>query len=434
MISNIAKVLEKIIKRRMVQFLDKYNILSDAQYGFQNNKSTEDALKDLTADIYDCLDKRTPTLSIFLDVSKAFDTVCHEKLLSTLYDYGFRGPCYDLLCSYLKERKQLVNVGGEKSSIVTVNYGVPQGTVLGPVLFLLYVNTLFDLPSNGKIIGFADDIVVTYRDDSWQGLKSKAEKDFSHIKNWFDDRKLTINMNKTKYLPFTSYSNSLPNLGNLNTMSNMQIAEADDIRYLGIHVDRHLRWDKHIQILVNKIRGLLNKFKYMKQYLNTKSMMTLYYALVESQITYGILGWGGAYDAHMNSLSVVQRWILKIIYSKKIDYPSETLYQEAGVLDLRQLYCSKIMKNMFKSGLTVPVINHSHDTRNCERNYNLPRAKKTIGQRQYNYICPRLYSILPNDIKPVKPYAAFRRKVDQWIHQQGRERFSNIVNGKWPWT
>ena len=167
----------------------------------------------LTSDLYKALDNSIPTLCIFIDLAKAFDTICHSKLLKKLEKIGFRGTSQKLMESYLKNREQRVEIDGVMSDSATTEYGIPQGTVLGPILFNIYINDLLKLPSEGKIVSFADDTVIMYTESTWAKVKAKAEKDFATFKKWFDTNVLTINCNKTKYLPFTSYQIHLPNLG-----------------------------------------------------------------------------------------------------------------------------------------------------------------------------------------------------------------------------
>lgn len=427
-ISNIAKVYEKILKSRFVKYIEKYQILSDRQHGFRNGRSTEDAIARLTQYIYNAMDTSTPCACIFLDLAKAFDTICHKKMFNKLYNYGFRGNVLNLIKSYFTDRTQFVNIEGKLSYDRKVNYGVPQGTVLGPVFFILYMNSILELNIEGTMLSFADDTAVLYTSESWGELKIKMEKDLKKIKRSFDYNLLTINYKKSHYLPFTSYTNYLPNMGPLLIDINAKILEAESIKYLGIIIDRHLRWNLQIQNLVKKIRYLLPRFKYLKNFLSQSELKILYYSLVQSHLSYGILGWGGVTDNYLNHLNTIQKWVLKIIYNKNLTYPTSNLYNECGVLDLRQLFFLYISIYTHKNKNSITNIEHKYNTRYKQNSCFESRSEKTIGQRNYTYLSPRVYNKLPNDIKIIKKIHVFKKKVKLWLLETPRQDIYNLIN------
>lgn len=284
-ISVVGKIFEKILKGRMVKFLEKYNILSKRQYGFQSNKSTEDAMANLISKIYEALDESVPVLCVFVDLSKAFDTVSHRDLLSTIEQVGFRGKTLELFKSYLENRKQIVVLGGEQSAERLVTCGVPQGTVLGPLLFCIYINELFNLPSCGSITSFADDTAVVYTGSSWDSLIREAQEDLRLILDFFREKLLTVNYEKTSFMSFTSYVSSLPDVDKLVVHLDHKIIHIDRThctKYLGIIVDSHLRWDYQIENLCSKLRRHLALFRHMRNFCGLADLRVLYFALVQS--------------------------------------------------------------------------------------------------------------------------------------------------------
>lgn len=423
LLSNLAKIFEKILKKRIIEFMNKYKVISDQQYGFRQARSTQDAMAELTAKIYKAMDGNEQALCIFVDLAKAFDTVSHSNLLNTLECLGFRGAAYDIMKSYLMDREQCVLIDNVYSDKKIVCYGVPQGTVLGPLLFTLYVNDLFKLNISGDIISFADDTAVFYKNTSWMSLKSNVENDFGTIVEFFKSKLLTINAKKTHFMPFTCFSNTLPSFDKLEikcSNEQMEITSAKNVKYLGIIIDPHLRWNFQINNLIMKLRCLLSKFKYLKIFLSVSHLKIMYYSLVQSHLTYGIIAWGGVTNFYLDKLEIMQKWLLKIIYGKCSTYPSDDLYNESGVFDMRQLFCQSLLIHQHKNRINLKNIEHGYSTRYKENSSIIPRTYKTIGQRCHVYLCPKLYNQLPLNIKIISSRKSYKKQVDKWIRKQPR--------------
>lgn len=291
------------------------------------------------------------------------------------------------------------------------------------------------MPSKGKILSFADDTAIVYTEDSWSKVRSIAEEDFAVIKKWFNTNLLTINFSKTRYLPFTSYQSHLPNFGPLNIDTGkdndkMLIEEAESIKYLGIIIDRHLKWDLQINNIIKKIRSLLPIFKNLKHYLDLPQLNVLYYSLIQSHLSYGIIGWGGVTNNYLQNLNNMQKWFLKIIYSKDILYSTERLYNETKKLDLRQLFCQKILINIFKTRQNIKFREHTYNTRTKNLLTEKPYAKKTIGQRNHTYLAPRLFDMLPPEIKNIKSYKMYKRQIKHWIETTQRLLIHQLIDTK----
>ncbi len=428
LLSIFSKVMEQLIKKRMVTFLTKFKILSDLQFGFREGRSTQDAIQFLTSHISDALDNSEACSCLFVDLSKAFDTVCHDTLLKKLKNCGLRGKMFDLMNSYLTNRKQRVNIDGTLSDERYIKFGVPQGTVLGPLLFTIYINDMLGLKLKGTLISFADDTVLFCKAKSWQLLKVQIEDDFVELKNWYQYNKLTLNVQKTKYMPFSTYKNFLPKLGNIK-IANYEIPETTSFKYLGIKMDNSLRWDLHINELVQKIRGLLSRFSYLRDFLSTEQMRILYMSLVQSHLTYGILGWGGVSEVHLRKLNTIQKWFIKIIFGKDRTYPTNDLFSESKTLDLRQLYCLEILKNIKKEKITFNIGQNASTRRHALAYPTI--SHKTHGQRSLKYYSPRLYNMLPNDIKLIESCKSFKVKAKNWIFLKGRQAFNNLIDLKY---
>ena len=345
----LSKLLEKIINVRLVNYLEKNNLLSNRQFGFRKGKSTEGAVHMLTNYISKNLDKGKKCLSIFLDLSKAFDTISVSILLNKLERIGIRGNQLNLFRSYLTGRKQCVRVGNYTSDDLTVDYGVPQGSVLGPTLFLVYINELTNLElPQGELISYADDTALFFSADSWDEVFGVAQRGYDVVRKWLSDNILTLNVDKTKYITFSIRHLTGVNTNNHHIVSHncvnrvgcacTSLERVDSIRYLGITIDSHLNFKEHIRHLCARVRKLIYVFKNLRHAADPILLKQIYLVICQSVISYCITCWGGAAKTTIKNLEIAQRAILKIITFKPILYPTTELYQLCRVLTVRQLF------------------------------------------------------------------------------------------------
>lgn len=228
-------------------------------------------------------------------------------------------------------------------------------------------------------------------------------------------------------MTFSSYTSGAPKIETIK-IGNLELHRTDKMRYLGLVLDGNMRWSGHVSFLVGKLRGMLYKFKMMTKYMiDIKHLRMLYYALVHSQIQYGILAWGGIYDSHLIHLDVIQRWILKIILKKGLTFPSKEVYTLSDVLDSRQIYAEKILNNVYIGKIKIDQLDHIYDTRNKEMKFKNPKTMKRIGQRSFTYLAPRLYSLIPVEIRKLKRKKVFKRNIKIWI-KENRLLIENIIN------
>ena len=233
-----SKIFEKILEVKMRKFLDKNNILNPAQYGFKTNTSTDLASTSLYDSILNNLDHRKITCSIFLDLRKAFDSVNHDILLKKLEHYGFRGLIWRLLNSYLKGRKICTKVNNNISKFYDVELGAPQGSVLGPLFFLLYVNDL-PLASNFETTRFADDTNLYISHPNLKTLQNLVSLEITKIENWVCQNKLTINYNKSAYMLISNNKSNTPIDFKLSLNHNV-INRTNSLKYLGVTLNNKL--------------------------------------------------------------------------------------------------------------------------------------------------------------------------------------------------
>ena len=199
-----SKIFETLMKTYLIDYLENKNILNPSQYGFRRNRSTFQALNVFSNDVFSAIDKKHSVLSIFIDFAKAFDTVNHNILINKMHHYGIRGSILSWFKDYLKDRLQYTVFSGEKSSTTTVNLGVPQGSVLGPILFLIYINDISYLFSEAKSILFADDITLYLTGPNQDQIVQDANHELEKLHQWCLCNRLTINTKKTYFMLFTT--------------------------------------------------------------------------------------------------------------------------------------------------------------------------------------------------------------------------------------
>ena len=285
LLPTLSKIMEKVMHKRLYNFLNTNNIFYSSQFGFRPKCSTTHAIALLTAHILEALDNKQHTIGVFLDLSKAFDTINHKTLLYKLQHYGIRGLALEWFRSYLSDRKQFVHFNGIDSSIEDVTYGAPQG----PVLFIIYTNDLPNTMRSSGCILFADDTTLYQSSKDINLIINNLSKELETLTHWFKANKLSLNINKTKYVIFTKTPNILITQ-NLK-LGGEVIHRVDNIKFLGIHIDSNLNWSKHIQHCRNKMSSGLYALKSVKHILSRKHLKSLYYTLINPYISYGLLIW-----------------------------------------------------------------------------------------------------------------------------------------------
>lgn len=376
------------------------------QYGFIKNKGTKDALQHISDIIYKNLDASTPIAVTFLDLAKAFDTVNHKILLDKLFHYGIRGQAIDLMKSYLLGRQQRVRIDNVSSQYICVDTGVPQGTILGPLLFILYINDLLTSFPENCIVSYADDTAVISIDKTWTGVETKMNNYLNEIATWLSLNKLSLNITKTSYMTFGNYCDSVPALINIQ-INGKQLQRVQEAKYLGIILDFNMKWDKHINYLINKTKYLLFVFYKLAKIMTDDTLRMIYYALFHSVTCYGIIAWGGAYTNNLGLLQRLQNRMLKIINKNKFLTLSNPLRFDQQFVFESLRYHYNNLKSMFLESASV--------TRT--KQLGIPRMNKTVSKKRSYIVAMINFNRLPNDLKVVKNIKYAKARFKKWIHE-----------------
>lgn len=355
-LTGLSKILEKIINNRLVKYLEDNKLLSDRQFGFRPKRSTSQAVHQLIDYLTTNLDNGRHSIGIFLDIAKAFDTIPCSILINKLETLGIRGTQLQLLSDYLTDRHQCVKVGQYISAELKNScYGIPQGSILGPTLFLIFINDLCSLTlRNGTLLSYADDTVLLFSANSRDEVYKNAQAGFNIVSNWLRGNLLTLNADKTKYILFAMRNSKIP-INNLNIFAHNCLTHADtactcptlpkvdDVKYLGITLDTNLNFRKHIDLLCTRVRKLMYIFKKLRNIADFKLIKQVYLALCQSILTYCITSWGGAAKSILLPLERAQRAILKIATFRPFLFPTHQLYVACKVLTVRQLFVLNIV-------------------------------------------------------------------------------------------
>ena len=411
-----SKLLERIVYNRTYDFLSKNDVLYCKQYGFRTNHSTYMAVLDFVNEINKAFDDDMHTIGIFMDLSKAFDTINHDILLTKLYHYGFRGVSNEWFCNYLSNRQQFVSYNAARSPNENVKCGVPQGSILGPLLFILYMNDICYTSKLLKTILFADDTTVFYSHTNIHVLTDVINNELKEVSNWFKANKLSLNAKKTN-LMYLGTRKQISNMSKVNIdiyLDGCKLNRVNDAKFLGITIDETLTWKKQVENICKICARNIAVLNKVKLFLPSSAMYRLYCTLVLPYFNYGLLLWGNTNKESMTKIFRLQKRALRTISNSSYLSPTKPLFNKYNILNIFDMYTKEvaIFMHKFKSNLLPRsfdgcfLINqdiHNYNTRN-KGDFNIPKIKhKTI------FACgPKIWNDLPGDLKRAKSIGQFK--------------------------
>ena len=393
----MSKILEKIVYKRVYSFLDKNNTLYVSQYGFRSKHSCEHAISELISEVLKNKANNKYTLSLFLDLSKAFDTLDHSLLLKKLEIYGIRGITLNWFKSYLETQKLWVkcidkeNDHNVYSNEYDINIGTPQGSCLGPLLFLVYTNDLYLNLDYISCILFADDTTLYFSHSNIHYLQFCIEHDLSSIIDWFNANGLTLNLNKTEGLLFSPPKRKRTVELKIEEIN---IPIVHNTKFLGIWLDDDLSWHKHLTVLIRKLKQQLKLLSQGKNLLDLHSKKVLYYAQFHSHLKYGIMIWGNMMpNYHRKKLEKLQNKAFEMSFNltpklfnyNKVEVPCIPNMIKIENCKLMYQFLANLLPKKIQDTMKMDKDNkslertHKYDTRNKNK-LNIART----NNRDYN--------------------------------------------------
>ena len=423
---SFSKIFEKLVATRLLSFLDSSNLIAKCQYGFRKNYSSYMALLDVYDKISSALDAGELPIGVFIDLSKAFDTLNHSILIAKLEYYGVRGIALQWFTHYLQSRQQYVFYNNATSTLRSIDCGVPQGSILGPLLFILYINDIENCSDLFKFVLFADDTNLFYSSDNADHFVEQVNYELCKLSTWFQANKLSLNVKKTNFILFgnrhirTSTPISL-------YIEGVPLEQVQFTKFLGVFLDRQLRWTEHFNYISLKISrglGMINRVKFL---VPKESLKTLYYTMIYPYLSYCCIVWGGACSVALHRLEILQNRAVRLITHSHYRLSTGPLFQHLKLLKLSDIHKMSVLLYMYKcKNSLLPVYSKQYCFVNVSRPYPTRHfsyfafcfCRTMVREKCIAILGPKLWDSLPLHLQESFTLCAFKRDIRCYFFSQ----------------
>ena len=418
-----SKILEKIIQKRLNQFLHDNNILSSVQHGFIKLKSTTSATLNLTDHMLNSFDHNLFSVGVFLDLSKAFDCVNHDILIHKLEHIGIRQTSLNLIKSYLSNRKQFVHFNNTNSSFKILTHSVPQGSILGPLLFNIYINDIKNSVNKLKLVLYADDSCFYQSHHEIHTLINLVNLELNFVNDWLTANKLTLNVKKSHYLIFSRQKTIPLDIPPVKINENI-LDLKQSTNYLGLNIQNNLKWDNHIDYLTNKLHKYNSILYLTRNCLTRSSLITIYNSIIYSCLTYSNAIWGYTSKSNTNKLFMAQKKIIRTIMYRNKFYHTNTDFFNLNILKINEInkYFAGIFVYKSLNNLCFPI-NYFFNVEFHVPTYNLrnlpnlrpPQVHTIQSMTSPSFYCCHIWNNIPLDIRRRLSVPSFKYALKQHL-------------------
>lgn len=429
-ISTIAKIFESVVKNNIMNYFTITNFFSNNQYGFLPDKGTDIAIYNHITDISKSVDSHKYTLAVYLDFQKAFDVLDINILIRKFKKCGLGGRALQWLQSFVNDRRQVVKVNGVTGDVRGLRHGTAQGGVLGPIVFLIYINDLLNIEFNSSVYAYADDTALVCSAYNRELLKRRINEDLSKISKWLIENKLLINSSKSKCVMFFDLADTKQSLQArfdlichkhkcLYQCNCCNIEVVDHVKYLGLYIDKNLKWDHQAYYLNKKLRKINYSIYYLRKFIKNEYLKNIYTSWFESTMRYGIIHYGGTYPTIMRPIIMCQRHAVRNVFGVRRTHPVTHIFHNNNILNFNQIYLYSLLlfiykyKNCFQLHQASRVTRSMHYTRIQLLNFVKEKCRNQccyVGPREFNKLILHYGNELMFERKP-----KFKMKLRQYV-------------------
>ena len=391
LVPTLSKIFEYLLKGQLYNYFDGNSLFMDNQFGFIKCKSTSGAIISLLEYVVGGFEECQYIGAILCDLSKAFDCISHKILIQKLEYYGIHQQSVQLLSSYLSGRTQHTFSGGKLSGALNVKHGVPQGSILGPLLFLIYINDI-ESSTDENLVLFADDTTAITKSKDLELLIARMKQTLVNLERWFNTNRLSLNVNKTEQIIF-SLRNVSPQLQDENL--------SDSVKFLGVYLDGTLVFDQHIEQIAKKLSKVIFLLRTLRGAVDHQVLLMVFHALFQSHCNYAILTWG--HTAQASRVFKLQRRAVRVVGGLLYRADVRETFMNLKILTLPSLFILSslvyVRNNLDRYSLCCD--NHYHDTR-YKKNIHLDYMRLKKSRMSTTYFGPKFFNKLPENIRSLR--------------------------------